>query len=331
MANGEKTFTPLAEHGKARLIERYASLFSDLVQDPACKGETVSVQKLFTEGIHFNLVYFPLKHLGYKVITSTLAVLLGNNALPSKFILNLGVSSKLYLEHLDDFFDGVVTACKRYGIPLHALDINPSVNGFIIACTLEGRCTTTPVNDNGAKPNDVICVTGNFGAAYMGLQILERERKIFESEGKVKSILERYPYLIERQLKPEARKETLMRMKELAIQPTAMTSVNDSLAYSLLQICHHSQTGCKIFAEKIPVDQETAAAAEEMYLEPLTCALNGGDDNELLFTIPVYSTDKMVHFPEVKMIGHMTGDPAEKLLIFESGSIIPLRAQGWKE
>jgi len=110
-----------------------------------------------------------------------------------------------------------------------------------------------------------------------------------------------------------------------------MTSVNDSLAYSLLQICHHSQTGCKIFAEKIPVDQETAAAAEEMYLEPLTCALNGGDDNELLFTIPVYSTDKMVHFPEVKMIGHMTGDPAEKLLIFESGSIIPLRAQGWKE
>jgi len=341
MKEKDKTSTPLSELGRIKLLERYLPMFDPqktgisffenaVVRDQQGK-KNISSLKLFTEGVHFNLMYFPLMHLGYKTVVAAIMDIYAMNAMTASISINMAVSGKFYVEHLDEFFEGVRLACGKYNIALKKLDITTSVTGLTIAIGSEGYADKKISSQNGAKPNDLICVTGNFGAAYMGLQLLERERRVFESSGGAQPELENYKYIIERQLKPEAHKDIITLFHQSSIDPSAMTTVSEGLASGILMLCKSSGTGCKIFAEKIPVDAETAAAAEEMNLEPLTCALNGGEDYELLFTIPLSEFNKISSRPEIKAIGHMVTDPSEKILIFESGSTVPLKAQGWEE
>jgi thiamine-monophosphate kinase len=343
MKEKDKSSTPVSELGKIQLTERYYSLFEKeqsgktplLHEDAALlnlqKQQVLSSLKLFAEGVHFNLVYFPLRHLGFKAVTASISDIYAMNATPSFISVNIAVSNKFYVEHLDEFFEGMRLACEKYDIELAKFDITTSLTGLIISIETIGEAHGAITYRKGAKPTDLICITGNFGAAYMGLQVLERERRIFVSTGGAQPILENYKYIIERQLKPEARKEIIGLLHKSSLQPSSMTAVNEGLAYGILSLCKASGTGCKIFAEKIPIDSETASAANEMNLEPLTCALNGGEDYELLFTIALSDFDKISSHPEIKVIGHMVTDPKEKVLIFESGSTVPLKAQGWME
>lgn len=341
MKEKDKSSIPLSELGKIKLLERYLPMFAgensrlSFLEDASAhvlKGEhALSTVKLLTQGVHFNLMYFPLMHLGYKAVISAITDIYAMNASPEFIGISIAVSGKFYVEHLDEFFEGVRLACKKYGIVLKKLDIATSLTGLSIAVEAVGSNEYSLSSQHGAKTNDLICATGNFGAAYMGLQLLERERRVFESSGGAQPVLDQYKYIVERQLKPEARKETIDLLRNSSIQPSSMTAVTEGLADAVLSLCKASGTGCKVFAEKIPIDAETASAAEDMNLEPLTCALNGGDDFELLFTIPVNEFNKISARPEIKVIGHMLTEPTERVLIFESGSSVPLKAQGWEE
>lgn len=292
--------------------------------------KVVVTTDLLTEGIHFNLVYAPLKHLGYKSAVINFSDIYAMNARPKQIVVSLALSNKFSQEAVDSLYDGIKLACEKYGVDLVGGDTSSSLTGLTISITAIGEGENEKiVYRNGAQKNDLICVTGNLGAAYMGIQILERERFVYENNPEQQPDLTDYPYVLERQLKPEAKKDIIEFLSQNNIKPSSMIDISDGLSSDILQICKSSHCGCRIYQDKIPVDKETADAAKEMNLEPLIAALNGGEDYELLFTVPMGLFDKINSIPGISIIGHITSEKEGCYLITEAEQAIEIKAQGW--
>jgi thiamine-monophosphate kinase len=286
---------------------------------------------LLMEGIHFNLVYTPLKHLGYKAVIRAISDIYAMNGKPEQLLVSLGIGSRFSVENIEELYSGIALACKKYGVDLAGGDTTSSLTGLTICVTAAGSADNGKVvKRSGACANDLICVTGDLGAAYMGLQLLERERKLFEEKNTVQPDLSGYEYIIERQLKPEFPSEVIDLLQKNEILPTAMTDISEGLASDLLQICRQSDKGCRLFPDKIPVDTETERMAEEFRIDPLIPAMNGGEDFELLFTIPLESFEKIRKIKPVKVIGHITQPDYGCFMVTNEGEEIELEALGWK-
>lgn len=291
--------------------------------------ETLLATKLFMEGIHFDLTYFPLEHLGYKVAMATFSSIYAMNGTPKQLTISLAISKKLCIEDTEDFFEGVKLACKNHNVDIAGTEITASLTGFAISTAVTGTVPKgASVKRSGAKETDLICVTGNLGAAYMGLQLLERE-KIATEGYEIQPDFSGKEYILERQLKPEARKEIIEKLREENIRPTSMISVADGLSSELMHICKQSGTGCRIYEERIPIDYQTAIMAEELNLNVITCALNGGDDHELLFTVPIADHEKVAAIKNVHVIGYVVNKDMGLALITRDGVEMELKAQGW--
>jgi thiamine-monophosphate kinase len=287
---------------------------------------------LMLEGIHFNLVYTPLKHLGYKAVIRAISDIYAMNGKPEQLLISLGIGSRFSVEEIEELYVGIALACKKYGIDIAGGDTTSSLTGLTIGVTAVGSVDSDRViRRSGAGANDLICVTGDLGAAYMGLQLLERERKLFDQNSSVQPDLSGYEYIIGRQLKPEFPGELPDMLEKYNIIPTAMTDVSEGLASDLLQICQHSDKGCRLFPDKIPVDQETVRMAEEFRIDPLVPALNGGEDFELIFTVPLEFFEKIKKLKDVKVIGHITQPEYGCFIVTDEGEEIELEAQGWKK
>jgi thiamine-monophosphate kinase len=285
---------------------------------------------MLLEGPHFDLGYVPLKHLGYKCVAVNVSDIAAMNGRPEQIIIGLGLSNRFSLEAVDELYSGIEAACKSYGIDLVGGDTTSSASGLVISVTILGRAGKDQVvYRSGAKPNDIICVTGDLGAAYLGLQVLEREKQVFAVNPGMQPDLEKYEYLVGRQLKPEARMDIVYELSELQVKPTSMIDISDGLASELFHICNKSSVGVKIFEDKIPIDSQAFDTAVEFKLDPVTCALNGGEDYELLFTISPGDYEKIKNHPDIHFIGHIHDNRDQKIMITKGGSIVPLRAQGW--
>lgn len=296
------------------------------------KSLTLVTTDLLLEGIHFNLIYNPLKHLGYKAVIRAISDIYAMNGTPGQVMIALGISSKFKLEQVEDFYEGIKLACKTYNVDLAGGDITSSLTGMTIGVTAVGSVEKNDViRRDGARANDLICVTGDFGAAFMGLQLLERERKLFIKDKVTEPDLSGYKYVVGRQLKPEIPVSVLTELKRIGIGPTSMIDVTDGLASDLLHICRLSGTGCRIFYSKVPIDFETSRLAEEFNVDAMTPALNGGEDYELLFTIPLESAEKLALIPTVRVIGHMTTSGTRSLIVGDDGSEVEITSQGWKQ
>lgn len=285
---------------------------------------------MLVEGIHFNLMYTPLKHLGYKAVVVNLSDIVAMNGTPEQITVSLGISSRFPLEAIDELYKGIKAACDQYGIDLIGGDTTTTYSGLTIGITAIGRVKRDVITyRSGAKEFDLLVVTGDLGAAYMGLQVLEREKEVFKTNPEIQPDLEGHDYIIERQLKPEARKDIVGFLKELEVVPTSMIDISDGLASEILHICQSSDVGCHIYDEKIPIDASTSVAAIDFNLNPATCALNGGEDYELLFTINQKDFDKIKGNPHMTVIGHITNKQDGRYFIDKNGSAIELKAQGW--
>ncbi|MCQ2351825.1 MAG: thiamine-phosphate kinase [Paludibacteraceae bacterium] len=287
---------------------------------------------LLLEGVHFDLTYTPLKHLGYKAAMVNFSDIYAMNGRPKQITVSLGVSGKFQTEDIEELYEGLKLACERHNVDIVGGDTSASATGLTISITCIGEGEEGKiVCRNTAKPNDLICVSGNLGAAYMGLQLLEREKKVFDKSGRdeMQPDFAGKEYLLERQLKPEARKDIIEALDKAGIVPTAMMDISDGLSSELMHICKQSGVGCRIYEEKIPVDYQTAIQAEEFNMNLMTVALNGGEDYELLFTAPVSLHEKINEIKGIKVIGYTTADTNEKVLVTPEGPEIALKAQGW--
>ena len=291
---------------------------------------------MLLEGIHFNLEYVPLKHLGYKAAVVNFSDIYAMNGTPTQITVSLGISKRFSLEDVEALYSGIRLACERYNVDLVGGDTCASMTGLTISITCLGVAKDKEiVYRDGAKLNDLICVSGNLGTAYMGLQLLERERLVQgNTEYRVQNTdlitaFEGREYLLERQLKPEARKDIIEALRKAGVQPTAMMDVSDGLSSELLHICSQSNVGCCIYEDKLPIDYEAAALAEEMNLNIVTCALNGGEDYELLFTCSLDDYEKLIPVDDLYIIGHITKPEYGCNLIGRNGEELPLKAQGW--
>ena len=283
------------------------------------------------EGVHFNLMYMPLKHLGYKAVAVNVSDICAMNGTAEQITVSIAVSSKFSLEALEEFYEGIKLACAHYNVDLVGGDTTSSLSGLMINISVVGRAKNDKiVYRNGAKEYDLLVVTGDLGAAYMGLQLLEREKEVFRANPNIQPDLDGHDYIIERQLKPEARKDVIEYLKELEVVPTAMIDISDGLASEILHICKSSKVGCRLYDEKIPIDAKTSMMALEFNIDPSTCALNGGEDYELLFTVKQEDFEKVQSNPHMSVIGHITDEKDGIYFIDKSGSAITLRAQGWK-
>ena len=283
---------------------------------------------LLLEGIHFDLTYVPLKHLGYKSAIVNFSDIYAMNGMPRQIVVSIGVSARFSVEHLEELYSGIRLACDIYGVDLVGGDTSASMTGLAISITCLGSAVN-PVYRNGAKENDLICVSGDLGAAYMGLQLLEREKKLFEEGHDTRNEFSGKEYLIERQLKPEARKDVVEALAQKGIVPTSMIDISDGLSSELLHICTQSNKGCRIYEDKIPIDYQTAMQAEQFNMSLITAALNGGEDYELLFTVPLGKHDLVEAIPGIKIIGHITDESLGQAMITRDGNEIQLQAQGW--
>lgn len=293
----------------------------------------VATTDMLLEGVHFDLTYVPLKHLGYKSAMVNISDICAMNAQPTQMLVSIGVSSRFGVEQLEELYAGIYLACERAGVDVVGGDTCASLNGLTISITCMGVVEKgKAVMRSGAKENDLICVTGDLGAAYMGLQLLEREKKIFLESGDpdFQPDFAGKEYIIERQLKPEACIDTVKFLKEKGVVPTAMMDVSDGLSSELLHICKQSGVGCAVYEEKIPIDYVTATMAEELNMNLTTAAINGGEDYELLFTVPLADYDKVKDLEGVHIIGHITDANAGRLFITRDGQAIEIKAQGWK-
>lgn len=284
---------------------------------------------LLMEGIDFDLTYFPLSHLGYKAAMANLSDIYAMNGTPKQLTVSVAVSKKFCIEDLENFYEGLKLACNRHKVDIVGGDTSASVTGLAISITVIGTAPKgTSVKRNGAKESNLICVSGNLGAAYMGLQLLEREK--IAADGKdVQPDFSGKEYILERQLKPEARKDIIERLREEKIRPTSMIDISDGLSSELIHICKQSKAGCRIYEERIPIDYQTAIMAEELNLNVITCALNGGDDHELLFTVPIADHEKVAAMKDVHIIGHIVSENMGLALITRDGVEMELKAQGW--
>lgn len=284
------------------------------------------------EGIDFDLTYFPLRHLGYKAVTVGVNDILAMNARPEQLMLSIGVSAKISVEALDDLYAGVKFACRELGVDFVGGDTKPSVTGLTLHVTVLGRRERKKiVKRSGAKLNDLICITGNLGAAYMGLHLLEREKRVLQGIDNPEPQFSGYEYLLEKYLKPRARKDIIEALDEEGIVPTAMIDLSDGLSSDLMQLCKASKCGARIYLERIPIAKQTHAMAEELHADPVVAALQGGEDHELLFTVPLAMQEKVMGLGLVDVIGHITAESTGCFLVTPDGSDIRLKAQGFVE
>lgn len=285
---------------------------------------------LLMEGVHFDLVYTPLKHLGYKSAMVNLSDIYAMNGTPKQITVSLAISKRFCIEDLDEFYDGVKLACKLHNVDIVGGDTTSSVTGLAISITCIGEADKDKVvYRNGAHDTDLICVSGDLGAAYMGLQLMEREKAVFQGEKDVQPDFAGKEYLLERFLKPEARRDIIEELAKAGIKPTAMMDVSDGLSSELMHICSQSNAGCRVYEERIPIDYQTAVMAEEFNMNLSTCALNGGEDYELLFTVPLTDHEKVSQIKDVKIIGHITKPEMGCALVTRDGNEMELKAQGW--
>jgi len=299
------------------------------VLDFAGKKTLISTD-LLLDGIHFDLSYTPLKHLGYKAIQVNLSDIYAMNGTATQVTVSFGLSSKFPLEAVEDLYEGMLIACKKYNVDIVGGDTTSSKQGLVISVTSIGYADEDEITyRNTAEEGNLICVSGDLGAAYMGLQLLEREKKVFLENPNIQPDLEGKDYIVERQLKPEARKDIVELLKASGIKPTAMIDVSDGLSSEVMHICNKSGKGCTLYEEKIPIDPMTYETARQFNLDPTICALSGGEDYELLFTIKQSDYDKIKNNPDVSVIGHITEQSAGMNLVSKSGNVHPLKAQGW--
>lgn len=308
--------------------------------------EVLVTTDMLMEGVHFDLTYTPLKHLGYKAAMVNISDIFAMNGQPRQMVISIALSKRFSIEDMDDFFDGIKLACAQFGIDIVGGDTTSSLTGLAISITCIGEGEKGHiVYRNGAKETDLICVSGDLGAAYMGLQLLEREKNIFEEQTRKlkekgnatmeEELAAAQPdftgkeYIIERQLKPEARGDIIGKLKAAHIQPTAMMDISDGLSSELHHICSQSKVGCRIFEKDLPVDYQTAVMAEELNMNVTTCALNGGEDYELLFTVPLADHDKVAAIDGVHLIGYIVKDELGLAMISRDGNEFELKAQGW--
>ena len=285
---------------------------------------------MMVEGIHFDLMYSPLKHLGYKSVVTNLSDIFAMNATPKQITVSVAISSKYTVEAMDELYAGIYLACERYKIDLIGGDTTSSPKGLVISITAIGQCPITDVvYRNGAKIGDIICVTGDLGAAYLGLQILEREKRIFLDNPEIQPELEKSQYLLERQLKPEARRDMIETFQKSALIPTSMIDISDGLASEIFHICKQSGVGALIEESGIPINQEAQLLALKFKLDPVTCALNGGEDYELLFTINPNDVEKVKYLPDIYIAGEILQAKEGIKLNTKGGNLHDLKAQGW--
>ncbi|WP_340113513.1 thiamine-phosphate kinase [Maribellus mangrovi] len=340
--NKQSKKTSISELGEFGLIDRLTKGIQ-LKNESSVKGvgddaaimefgdnQVVVSTDLLTEGIHFNLMYVPLKHLGYKAVVVNLSDIYAMNATPKQITVSIAISGKFSVEAIDELYSGIHLACEQYNVDLVGGDTTSSLTGLTICITAIGEAKKEDVvQRTGASSNDLLCVSGDLGGAYMGLQLLERENEVFKVNQNMQPQLEGYDYILERQLKPEARKDVIAAFKKLGIKPTSMIDISDGLSSEIMHLCKNSGTGCSLFEDKIPMDNQTKQMAEELNINPLVAALNGGEDYELLFTLPLDEYDKIKNDPDFTIIGHMTEAGEGINLVTGTGSAIPLEAQGW--
>ncbi len=285
---------------------------------------------LLIEGVHFDLTYTPLKHLGYKAAVVNFSDMAAMNALPVQITVSIALSNRFSLEAVDEFYDGLLLACKQYNVDIVGGDTTSSTSGLMISVSVIGYAEEDDIAyRSGAQEHDLICVSGDLGAAYAGLLILEREKKVFQAQPEMQPDLDGHDYILERQLKPEARTDVVLVLKEKGIKPTAMMDISDGLASEILHICKESGTGALLYPEKIPIDPQTASLAESFNMQALTLALNGGEDYELLFTIHQKDFETVKEIPGISIIGHITEAAAGVHLVQGNGELVPIQAQGW--
>lgn len=285
---------------------------------------------MLVEGVHFDLTYVPLKHLGYKAAVVNFSDIYAMNGTPRQITVSLAISSRFSVEHIEALYAGIRLACSIYGVDLVGGDTTSSRSGLVISLTCIGDAPKEKiVYRNGAKDTDLICVSGDLGAAYMGLQLLEREKVASAGQKDFEPQFQGKEYLVERQLKPEARKDIVAELAKNGIVPTSMIDISDGLSSELLHICKASHTGCRVYEDRIPIDYQTAVMAEELGMNLVTAALNGGEDYELLFTVPLHLHDTVKAMPGIKVIGYITKEDIGSALITRDGNEIPLKAQGW--
>lgn len=285
---------------------------------------------LLMEGVHFDLTYVPLKHLGYKAAIVNISDIYAMNGSPKQMIISVAVSKKFCIEDMEELYAGIQIACEEHNVDIVGGDTSSSLTGLAISITCIGEADKDKVvYRNGAKETDLICVSGDLGAAYMGLQLLEREKAVLRGEKEVQPDFSGKEYLLERQLKPEARKDIIEKLAQMNILPTSMMDISDGLSSELMHICTQSKVGCRVYEEHIPIDYQTAVMAEEFNMNLTTCALNGGEDYELLFTVPISEHEKIAEMEGVKMIGHITKQDLGCALITRDGQEFELKAQGW--
>jgi thiamine-monophosphate kinase len=334
--------TDIASLGEFGLIKHLSQHF-EIKQSSTIKGvgddaavidnsglQTLVSTDMLVEGVHFDLSYVPLKHLGYKSVIVNLSDIYAMNATPKQIVVSIAISNRFSLEAVETLYQGMLLACNKYNVDLVGGDTTSSLHGLVISITVIGTAEKTDiVYRSGAKEGELLCVSGDLGGAYMGLQVLEREKAVFKENPNLQPDLEGKDYILERQLKPEARKDIIEQLKMLGIKPGAMIDVSDGLASEVLHICEQSNLGVDLFEEKIPIDPLTYDTAREFNLDPTLCALSGGEDYELLFTIPLSDYDKIKNLPDFSIIGHLTTPSKGRQLISKSGTVHELKAQGW--
>ena len=309
------------------------------------KSDTLVTTDLLMEGVHFDLTYMPLKHLGYKAAQVNFSDVYAMGGMPQQITVSLAISTRFTVEDIEELYAGIRLACENHHVDIVGGDTTSSKTGLAISITCIGSVAKgRAIRRNGARPTDLICVTGDLGAAYMGLQLLEREKEVYyqmikeekKKETPTEGGLEDFQpdfagreYILERQMRPEARRDIILALKEAGIQPTAMMDISDGLSSELMHICKQSGVGCRIYEERIPLDYQTAVMAEELNMNVTTCALNGGEDYELLFTIPISDHEKIEEIEGVKLIGHITKPELGAALITRDGTEFELKAQGW--
>lgn len=300
------------------------------VMDFGPDREVLVSTDMLLEGVHFDLTYVPLKHLGYKSAIVNFSDIYAMNGTPRQLVVGLGISKRFTVEHIEALYAGLRTACEIYGVDLVGGDTTSSRSGLVISATVIGDAKKgTVVHRSGAKPTDLICVSGDLGAAYMGLQVLEREKVASAGQKDFTPDFAGKEYLVERQLKPEARKDIVKELAEAGILPTSMIDISDGLSSELMHLCKASKTGCRVYEERIPIDYQTAVMAEELNMNLVTAAMNGGEDYELLFTVPLTAHEAVSKLKGIRVIGHISPEDQGCAMIGRNGEEVPLRAQGF--
>lgn len=322
--------THLTEHFKTNHSSTVKAVGDDAAVLDTSKKQTLITTDLLIEGVHFDLSYMPLKHLGYKAVMVNLSDIYAMNGTAEQITVSLAVSNRFPLEAIEELYAGILLACQTYNIDLIGGDTTSSTKGMLLSVTAIGKANKEDiVYRNGAKETDLIVVTGDLGAAYLGLQVLEREKQVFQVDANNQPDLDPYTYLIERQLKPEARKDVSGFLKELKVKPTSMIDISDGLSSEIMHICSQSEVGCKIYEEKLPLDPQVISTCEEFNMDSTMVALSGGEDYELLFTVPIADFDKIKGNPNFSIIGHITEQNQGMNLVTRANQEIELKAQGW--